>query len=398
MKTLNFILTIVLIGMGFQTNTVLAQQDIQSFIDRYFEKREGFRSLSFEVDFKNKTYSQDDTSRTFAKVELVRDSLDKVFSGYVFIQTTSEIYAYDGERAFFGSIASSSLVINEIDNNPGINIKRDWASDLIETAFLTKNQSPRLAIQNPEIITTVTDTILGQRPCKGLLMQIPNQEEFTEITVFVAIDTIEYMLRQRVTSMMFQENEQYQSWTFTNPVYGNQKELTKLNDEFLSSFKHQEIYEYIEPDTTGETAAQIDYSTLQGRMMVSEELFDIKAIDAEVIVLDFWYSACYPCIKSIPEVNKVCALFDDRSVAVFGVNIIDDELKNKSRIEKYVRNNPMAYQTIMADGKSYFEWVPEGYPMLLILDKDYQLIHIHGGYSEGMAEEIAEIIEEHLSH
>jgi thiol-disulfide isomerase/thioredoxin len=116
-----------------------------------------------------------------------------------------------------------------------------------------------------------------------------------------------------------------------------------------------------------------------------------------VIVLDFWYSACYPCIKSIPEVNKLYQKFKDRGVVVYGVNIIDDELKNKTRMEKYIRNNPMAYPTIMAERAKYQDWTATGYPMLVLLNSKYEIIEAHIGYSEDMADELSVLIEEHLN-
>ncbi len=398
MKNLHQVLFSLLVGMIIPVGSLLGQSELLDFVNRYFDQRDQFESLTAEVEFRNKLFSKDDTLLTKAFIQMVSQPEDTIFGGYVFVEAEDKTYAYDGETAFFGDRTTSTITINELKENPGGLVQHDWVGNFIEASFLTKNQSGRAAVTNPAFTPTFIDTMIGQWPCKGIHLTLPDQEEFTNFKLLVAYDTIEYMLRFRSISMYFQENEQYQSWTYKHPVFGHHKELTKLNDDFLSSFKHQELYQYIEPDTFGEAIVQKDYSTLQGRIMTSTESFDIKAIEAEVIVLDFWYSSCYPCIKSIPEVNKIYELFSDQDVVVFGVNIIDDELKNKSRIEKYVRNNPMFYQTIMADRSTYEQWVPDGYPMLLILDKNYQLIDRHGGYTEGMADDIAEIIEAHLNN
>jgi thiol-disulfide isomerase/thioredoxin len=348
------------------------------------------------VHFAYKSFSMEDTLLTKAMIEMVSNPNDTIFGGFVFIETEEKAYAYTGEASFFGDKASSTLTINDIKDNPGGSVKHDWVDNFVESSFLTKNQSGRTAVTNPEFRPAVSDTMIGQWPCLGVLLTLPDQEGVTDFKVFVAYDTIDYMLRHRSISLVFQENEQYQSWDYFNPEFGHQKELTKLNDDFLSSFKHQKLYEYIPRDFSDTPISPIDYSTLKGRIMGSEKAFDIQQLDEQIIILDFWYSSCYPCIQSIPEVNKIYDRFHDKGVVIFGVNIIDDEIKNISRIEKYVRNNPMKYQTVMADPQKYTTWVPNGYPMLLILDSNFQLIETHGGYSEAMADDISKIIEEHL--
>ncbi len=396
MKNLYVIILTLIIGMTLQISSAISQSFIQDFVNHYFDKRDQFESLTAEVHFAQKKFAMDDTMLTKAVIEMVSVPDDTIFGGHVFIETEGKTYAYDGVTSYFGDRSTSTITINEIANNPSGSILHDWASFLIENSFLIKNQSGRTATTNPDFKPMVTDTVLAGWPCKGIQLTFPDRDGYTDIIFFTAFDTIEYMLRHRSISMYYQENEQYQAWTYFNPVYGHQMELTKLNDKFLSSFKHQKMQDDIVYEIPKVDQVEIDYSTLKGRIMLSGEAFDIKEIDADIIVLDFWYSGCYPCIQSIPEVNRVYDRFRDQRVAVYGVNIIDDELKNKTRIEKYVRNNPMSYQTIMADHTIYDPWVPYGYPMLLILNKELELIEMHDGYTEGMADEIAEVIEAHL--
>lgn len=396
MKNYNLVLSLLLVGMILPFDSAIGQTNFQDFVNRYFDQRDQFESLTTEVHFAYKSFSMEDTLLTKAMIEMVSNPNDTIFGGFVFIETEDKVYAYTGETSFFGDKASSTLTINDIKDNPGGSVKHDWVENFVESSFLTKNQSGRTAVTNPEFKPAVSDTMIGQWPCMGVLLTLPDQEGVTDFKVFVAYDTIDYMLRHRSISLVFQENEQYQSWDYFNPEFGHHKELTKLNDDFLSSFKYQKLYEYIPRDFSDTPITPIDYSTLKGRIMSSGIAFDIQQLDEQIIILDFWYSSCYPCIQSIPEVNKIYDRFHDKGVVIFGVNIIDDEFKNKSRIEKYVRNNPMKYQTIMADPQSYTTWVPNGYPMLLILDSDFQLIGTHGGYSETMADEISKIIEEHL--
>lgn len=379
------------------TNSITSQSNFKELVEGYFNKRDQFESLTAEVEFLNKVYASDDTMRTIAFIEVISIPTDTFFNGYMMIQTDTEAYAYDGVNEYLGDTPSSTLGVNEIVKNPNWLFIYDWTRNFIETSFLTKDQKGRAALLNPDFYPIVSDTVIRQWPCKGVYLSMPDQGEFTQLKIFVAIDTIDYMLRHRSVSMVYQENEQYQSWTYTNPVYGHEKKLTRLNEDFLASYKYQELLKYISPDDDDAAIEQIDYSGLNGKRMGNGEAFNIKNSNARLIIMDFWYSACYPCIKSIPEVNKLYDLFHDKGVAIYGVNIIDDEIANKSRMEKYVRNNPMSYPTIMADRELYSHWVPDGYPSLIILDSNFKLITRHTGFSEDMADKLGHIIEEYLN-
>lgn len=396
MKTYTYLFSAVCLYMFCSINQLNSQSSMKEFVDAYFDKRDQYSSLTAEIEFRNKSFSMDDTMITLAYTETISFPADTLFSGFLFMRTEELAYAYNGQTAYFGDISESSLLINELSRNPGESYIHDWARNFIESSFLTKNQEGRSSILNPDFHPRVSDTLIGNWPCKGVTLFLPDYEEFSNFKVYVAFDTIDLMLRHRSISMWFQENEQYQSWTYHHPEYGHKTELTMLNDEFMASFKHQERMEDQETEPTPIPQESIDYSTLNGTLMQTEETIDIQDVEADVIILDFWYSACYPCIKSIPEVNKLYYKFKDQKVAVYGVNIIDDEIKNKSRMEKYVRNNPMAYPTIMADRERYYTWVPNGYPTLLILDDQYVLIASHTGFTENMLEEVSAIIEEHL--
>jgi thiol-disulfide isomerase/thioredoxin len=236
--------------------------------------------------------------------------------------------------------------------------------------------------------------MIGIWPCKGYLIHIPDEGEFTKQSAFIAIDTIEFMMRKRTTSSWFQENEQYIALTYHHPSFKPIASIPTLDSNFLSKYYIEEELPIEEAETRQDV--EIDFSSLSGKVLGKAETMVLSDVKAELIILDFWYSSCYPCIKTIPVVNALYDQFKDKGVQVFGVNIIDDEVKSKSRMEKYIRNNPMAYETLMAEGDSYATWVPNGYPTLFILDKNFKLIYEHKGFTENMADEITAFIQSYL--
>lgn len=395
MIRLYFAILIISLNVGV-TFQICGQSKSDYTLNYYLDKRDSYSAYNFNVEFELKWFNREDTFRYNAFVELVRIEDDSLFGGLIYIELDSLIFAYDRQQLIRVDKLNSSAETGNPIVHPKLWIASTWVNDFVEYGFLKRNQGFRTVLENPDIRTVVTDTMIGEWPCKGFYFHMPDEGDFTDQFAFVAIDTINYMLRRRVTSIWFQENQQYQSWTFHNPKYGQQTSIARLDNDFLSHYTLKEEYNPIPKDTS--LKYSIDYSTLQGKILGQEKPIALKDISADVIILDFWYSSCYPCIKSIPEVNKLYERFKDKNVKVYGVNIIDDESTNKSRIEKYMRNNPMQYETIMANGKTFSSWVQNGYPTLLILDKNFKLIQDHTGYSEHMADELSAVITKYLEN
>lgn len=378
----------------FLNANLSAQDQVQKFLNNYLDKRDSYTAFRSKVDLDSKLFNMNAPVLISANVEIVRAQHDTIFGAWLYVETDSLLFIYNHGRLYRVDKKNGTIQTAIAAENPGLWISSTWVGDFTEQAFISKNQTARTILSNAEIQHKIVDTLISSWPCKGFYYYPPDQDNFTDQSVFVAIDTIEHMLRKRTTSIWFQENEQYRAWTYDHPTYGQQTELTLLSKELVSKLATASKYEAFMSNDSIMKA--IDYSSLHGKIMGTQTLLDVKNIDADVILLDFWYSSCYPCMKTIPEINKLYDHFKGQKVAVYGVNIIDDEVSNKSRIEKYVRNNPMHYQTIMADNKVYASWVPKGYPTLLILDRNFNLIYENTGYSETMEAELSEIINTQL--
>src|SRR5690606_15334260 len=53
------------------------------------------------------------------------------------------------------------------------------------------------------------------------------------------------------------------------------------------------------------------------------DTINLSELKGKVVLLDFWYRGCLPCIKAIPELNELQKEFED-DLVVIGVNDVDD--------------------------------------------------------------------------
>jgi thiol-disulfide isomerase/thioredoxin len=163
---------------------------------------------------------------------------------------------------------------------------------------------------------------------------------------------------------------------------------------YNSDFQQMEQYN---KDTTSQGIHNAyDYSLLTGKPYNQDDIFRLVDIKANFIILDFWYSSCYPCIKGIPSVNKLYRDYKDKGVAVYGVNMIDDEVKSKARLEKFFKNNHMEYPPVIVDPIKSTEIGINAYPTLLVLNKDYQIVFMEDGFSEHLYEKVSAFLDANL--
>ena len=149
-------------------------------------------------------------------------------------------------------------------------------------------------------------------------------------------------------------------------------------------------------ETAEEQKYSYNFSNLNGTILKSGLSVSLQEQPSQFTILDFWYTSCYPCIKSIPQLNEIYAKYKDKGIRLNGVNMIDDLVKSKSKLDKFQTNYPMAYESIMADNSLEQELQLSGFPTLLILDKDLKIIYEEVGFNEHLFEEVSAFLDDRL--
>ena len=113
----------------------------------------------------------------------------------------------------------------------------------------------------------------------------------------------------------------------------------------------------------------------------------------KVVILDFWYRGCGPCMMAMPQMEQVAQHYAGQPVAVLGMTV--DQKPEDA--EFVVKKMGLTYITLTAK-KIAESYKINAFPTMLILDQDGVIKDIHAGYSPTLREDIEKKIDALLAN
>jgi len=114
----------------------------------------------------------------------------------------------------------------------------------------------------------------------------------------------------------------------------------------------------------------------------------LESSKGKVVVLNFWFASCKPCITEVPELNKVYEKYESDTNVVFASVTFEKENQVKSFLEKYPFSYPM-----VSDAKEICElFNVSAYPTNIIIDKDGNYYEYFIGGNPQIGEHISRAI------
>lgn len=126
--------------------------------------------------------------------------------------------------------------------------------------------------------------------------------------------------------------------------------------------------------------AQTDKATLTNTDLKLNNNKTVKISDfkRKVVLLDFWYLSCYPCLKAIPDLIKLQKEFKD-DLVIIGINDVDDQ----EFITEYFKKREVNYFSTYKTDKNFSKSLNiNAHQTIMLYDKQGKLIHTDSGYSK----------------
>ncbi|WP_298903027.1 peroxiredoxin [uncultured Psychroserpens sp.] len=117
---------------------------------------------------------------------------------------------------------------------------------------------------------------------------------------------------------------------------------------------------------------------LEGKLLPELNLKDINgntytldSMKGKVVVMNFWFINCKPCVAEIPDLNTLKAQFKDKDVLFFAI-----ALDNKKSLDKFLKNTTFDFNIIPSGGSLARQFRIPHYPYNVILSKEGRLEYV----------------------
>jgi len=126
----------------------------------------------------------------------------------------------------------------------------------------------------------------------------------------------------------------------------------------------------------GRAAPPFSLKDLKGREV---RLSDHKG---KVVLLNYWYSACFPCRQETPDLIRLYNAHRERGLVILGINLdaILMPADDGRMLQRFVQDFEIPYPTLIADSKMYNDYgKPSIAPLTLLIDRKGTIAQVFWG-------------------
>ncbi len=114
--------------------------------------------------------------------------------------------------------------------------------------------------------------------------------------------------------------------------------------------------------TPGKLAPDFEITDINGKT------YKLSNLKGKIVVLNFWFTTCPPCISEIPELNKIASKYKKSGVVFLAVTFEDE-----SKIKPFLVEHPF-YYNIVSDVKLVKNYGISGFPTSMLIDKEGKIM------------------------
>jgi thiol-disulfide isomerase/thioredoxin len=122
-----------------------------------------------------------------------------------------------------------------------------------------------------------------------------------------------------------------------------------------------------------------DHVTMGGRVprfslttAANEKLTD-RSLEGRIVFLNFWSTSCGPCIKEIPELQK---LEESDKATVVGIAV---EGTGWQTVKPFLKRHNVTYRVALGDEDLFERFGGVGIPYSLLLDRSMRVVKVYRG-------------------
>lgn len=112
-------------------------------------------------------------------------------------------------------------------------------------------------------------------------------------------------------------------------------------------------------------------------------VWDSDQLRGRVMVMNFWFTACGPCIKEIPLLNELATDYKYNNVVFLAL-----APESRGLIKRFLKKNPFKYNIVPAASKYIQTMQIESFPTHVLVDKNGIIREVFVGFEKNIREKL----------
>ena len=369
-------------------------QQGDDYITKLIEKNKAYKSLHFKAEQKYYYSNGIDTIITPYELWAIRDAVDTVWGGYIWADNNYRPYhmIYEQGKFYFTIPPKKTTILYENFNEDFIS-PVDWIGIFLKTDDFQKVLTDTL---NKVLIS---DVQYQGKNCKKLTIEFPENVQGNTVNYTFVLDEnyvpLWAMYQKKTSDYTYFDELTFSNYTFDKVNLSELKDKQKqvLAENPVEEGDYSEISRLESMLHIGDDAPLFD-----GLYYGTEKSFKISDyIGKNVIIVDFWYTHCPPCVRAMPALSELNDEMKDKGLKIFGLNSVDNQPDLLPNLDKFLQKRKLSYDIILTQPTVDLMYKIKGYPTMYVVDKSGKIAYVEIGFYEEKFKELKAKVEELLN-
>ncbi len=383
-------------------------QDVKDILNKSYAKCQSVQNGYYEMTRSFKPMSDKDTSTsTFycSFKKLKDDSLSSSCFHYYSLWHDSIRYdvMYTGED-FVTASSKDSMATIKSKSLWAEEVKASFDKNKFFTPFTDKKSSPIKHdsdfIGNRHTLKLIGEEKSGDALCYHIQLNTIPENDSTEIYRIIRQEYHYWIQKKDFTPIQYSlaldlafshdTMFQYEKKTL------NKYEINNLTDENILTLNSIPAYyntkDYV-PYKRAEPLPKDSVAPDWQLLSVANEKISLTDLRGKLILIDFFYKSCYPCMKAIPVLQALYEKYKDKGLEIIGLDPFDTK---ENDIETFLTKRGVTYTVLLGAKEVAKEYRVSGYPTMYLIDKTGKIVFTQVGFSNETEKDLEEIILKNL--
>lgn len=364
-----------------------------NLISKIVEESQSHASVAYTITQKTYSPSLPDTTITPFEVWVVRDDSDALRKAYVWVNNNYRPYNMIYESGnFYLAIPPKKTTVSYSNYEDNFISQLDWIDIFLNPNILADQ------IGDTGVNTSISDTLFQGDKCSKLVMTSANGNK-------KGTKRITYLIDKKNLVPLLAKMEIYKDGLVsTQELYFADYEFDQADIEKLKEEQKKVLSENpIQSEGTNSETARLEKMLhtgdkaplFKGNYYPNGEEFNLTDfIGKNVIIVDFWYTHCPPCVKAMPALSGLYTKYKDKGLKIFGLNSVDNRPHSLENLDTFLAKRELSYDVILTDPAVDRMYKISGYPTMYIVDKEGNISLVEVGFDEEKFKILTEKVEE----